>query len=148
MSSAKRPITPSKEAYITKNTEKTASEVLNEVVPESIKSLPAYKSLVREAEATETRRKRDSLLNEVLNMVNARIGTDKPMTTLAQFVVYFGDRKKASSVRGKRAPRMTEEQKAKIGEMRGQNKPLSEIREAVGVTEAQLNSFLYAKKKA
>ena len=146
MSSAIRTASASKEASTTKKIEKTASEVLNEVVPDDIKNLRSYKNLVKEAEATETKRKKDKLLKEILEIATSR--TEKPITTLSQFMSYFGNGKKGVVGGGKRAPRMTDEQKAKINILRIQGKPLSEIRAECGVTEPQLNSFLYAKKKS
>jgi hypothetical protein len=145
MSSLNRTVPSSKEAASVKKVEKTAAEVLSENVPEEIKNLAAYKSLVKEVEATETKRKKDRILKEVLELATAK--AERPITTLAQFVVYFGSGKKKASGNGKRAPRMTEEQKQRINTLKAEGKSLREIREVCGVSEAQLNSFLYAKKK-
>ncbi len=146
MSSLNRTLLSSKEAASVKKVEKTAAEVLSENVPEEIKSLAAYKSLVREVEATEAKRKKDKILKDILEFATARAG--RPITTLAQFVVYFGSGAKKVGGTGKRAPRMTEDQKQKIKTLKAEGKSLREIRELCGVTEAQLNSFLYAKRKS
>jgi hypothetical protein len=146
MSSTNRTSTSSKEAAAAKKLDKTTAEVLSESVPDEIKNLPAYKNLVREVEATETKRKKDKILKEILELASSK--ADRPFTTLAQFVGYFGGGKKKAGVNGKRAPRMTEEQKQKINSLKAGGMSLREIRETCNVTEAQLNGFLYAKKKS
>jgi hypothetical protein len=121
------------------------------IIPESIviteedKKLPEYKALLRRKEELKKKAEMAAKLPEVLKVAGEKF--DKEFKTLNAFVNFVAKLEGKKGGKGKRAKKLTDEQKAQIRQLKTEGKTAAEIKKAVGCSTAQVTSTLYAAKK-
>jgi hypothetical protein len=125
------------------NKPSTTPETL--VLTEKEMKLPEAKALLKRIEELKQQEEINSRLPKVLEFAGTTFG--KQFKTFKGFVTFVTKLGGKTQIRGKQSPRLTDEQRVKIRELKKEGKTHPEIAAAVGCSVPQVNITVYAKKK-
>ena len=115
------------------------------VLTEAELKLPEVKALLKRREELKKQEEINSRLPKVLEFAGTTFG--KEFKTLAAFVKYVTKLSGKKAAKGENAPRLTDEQRAKIRELKKEGKTIKDIVASEGVTTGQVSVTLSGKKK-